>query len=256
MAISFNELGNMGHLGNQMFQYAALRGIAKNCGYEWSVPPPYIFGNKYPLISSMYDVFELPSIQVINTISLDPVFQVNEKHFHFDEDIFNNCPDNSNINGYFQSYKYFENVQKEMREDFIIKNAKYVDEDYICVHVRRGDYVNHPLHHPVCDIDYYKKAMEVFPKENFLIISDDLNWCRQQDIFKNCYIPENSSVKEDMLRMINSKSVITANSSFSWWGAWLNRNENKKIVAPNKWFGVAYNHYNIEDLYPKEWIRL
>lgn len=256
MTIYFKELGNLGHLGNQMFQYAALRGIAAKHNYEWAIPSKHEFGSRYPLKSSIYEVFQLSSMNIFNTIIPQSLETIEETHFHFDPNIFNNCPDNRNINGYFQSYKYFEGIEDEIIKDFTPKNFKDSQGDYICVHVRRGDYINLPNHHPACSLEYYKNAMEIFGKDKFVILSDDLGWCREQEIFKDCIIPDESSVKDDMSKMINAKSIITANSSFSWWGAWLNKNPDKIVISPERWFGDAYSNYNMEDIRPKEWMRL
>lgn len=255
MAISFSQLGNMGHLGNQMFQYATLRGIAKNNGYDWAIPAKHEFGTRYPVRSSMYDIFNLPDLTVLHTILPEnPVLP--EKHFHFDEDLFNNCPDNVDLNGYYQSYKYFDHIRDELLKDFSFKIPASLPKNIVAIHVRRGDYVNQPQFHPVCDVEYYRKAMEYFPNENFCVFSDDPEWCKQQEVFKDCFIVENSTEAYDLQWMTQAKGNIIANSSFGWWGAYLNQNPNKIVIAPEKWFGVNYSNHNMSDLRPSEWIVL
>lgn len=256
MTISFSQLGNLGHVGNQMFQYAALRGIASNCGYEWAVPAQYEFGKNYAMRSSIYDIFNLPSITLLRTVLPgNPV--LSEKYFHFDEDLFNNCPDSVDLNGYFQSYRYFDHIRDELLKEFSFKsNSLCQSKDSVVIHVRRGDYVGQPGFHPLCDLEYYKKAMEVFGDENFIVVSDDPDWCSQQDVFLRCKIAINRSVADDLHTMINAKGNIIANSSFSWWGAYLNNNPNKKVIAPQRWFGEQLSQHDTKDLIPEEWIKL
>jgi hypothetical protein len=254
--ISFSQLGNMGHVGNQMFQYAALKGIAKKNNYKWAIPPEYLFGTNYHTKSSLYDIFTLPSVRVEETIlpANNPILQ--ERQFNFDQDLFDNCPDNVDLNGYFQSYKYFENIKDEILNDFTFKNsAEKPFENYVSIHIRRGDYVPQPQFHPVCDAEYYKKAMEYFPGHKFLVFSDDIEWCSQQEVFKDCYFSANNSVATDLYLMSQAEHNIIANSSFSWWAAYLNKNGGT-VICPEIWFGVNYSHYNMSDLRPEEWIKL
>ena len=128
-------------------------------------------------------------------------------------------------------------------------------KNIVAIHVRRGDYVNQPQFHPVCDAEYYRKAMEYFPNESFCVFSDDPEWCKQQEVFKNCFIVENSTEAYDLQWMSQAKGNIIANSSFSWWGAYLIKNGGT-VICPERWFGVNYSHYSMSDLRPTEWIQL
>ncbi|MFZ9376592.1 MAG: alpha-1,2-fucosyltransferase, partial [Candidatus Fonsibacter ubiquis] len=103
MSISFNNFGNAGHLGNQMFQYAALKGIAAKHGYEYFIAPKESFGTRYRLLSSIYDAFDMEKCSKVG-ITDHP--QISEETFNFDQNLFDNCPDNVDLNGYFQSEKY------------------------------------------------------------------------------------------------------------------------------------------------------
>jgi len=242
----------MGHLGNQMFQYAALRGIADNLGYSWCIPPEYIFGIGYPMRSSIYNVFSMRSVGVRNTLLKDlPVLY--ERHFHFDQELFDLCPDNVDINGYFQSYRYFQNVDSLLREDFELSGHDGCKmQKRVSIHVRRGDYVGQPEFHPIMTAEYYEQAMSYFNNYEFIVISDDPDWCSSQPVFEGCKIFNTGNLSEDFCAMINSEHNIIANSSFSWWGAWLNRNSDKVVVAPKTWFGSAYQH-DTSDLIPEDW---
>ena len=116
--ISFNNLGNLGRLANQMFQYAAIRGIAANRGFDFCLPPKQVFGSKDPMVKSsdtnLYDCFKLPSFDI--GITQNQVFV--EQTFAFDETLFNECPDDTDLVGYFQTEKYFKHIADEIRKDF------------------------------------------------------------------------------------------------------------------------------------------
>jgi hypothetical protein len=114
MAISFNNLGSLGRVGNQMFQYAALKSIAKNNDLEWLVPNPNLnTADGYDL----FDVFEMSSCTEDNFKPSNPIQILNCESFNFIETLFNQCPDNSDLYGYFQTEKYFLNIEKEIRKD-------------------------------------------------------------------------------------------------------------------------------------------
>jgi len=253
--LSFNNLGNLGRIGNQMFQYAALRGLASKHEYTWTIPPKYEFAKNYSQENNLYDIFCLSNLKKINNIiSNNPTFP--EKYFHFDDDLFNNCPDNVDLYGYYQSYKYFEHIKNELLQDFTFKvQDVLMDIPYVAIHVRRGDYVGLTNFHPMCSLDYYAKAMEYFPEHKFLIFSDDIEWCKQQELFKKCFFSNNASPGNDLFLMSIAEHNIIANSSFSWWGAWLNKNPNKIVVCPEKWFGENLSN-DTKDLIPKGWIKI
>jgi len=170
--------------------------------------------------------------------------------------------------GYFQSEKFFAHNRKEILN--IIKpdllSEKYISENYgseflncttVSVHVRRGDYVNLNHIHPVQDENYYKKALENFSmSEKFVIFSDDIEWCKQCGWFDNLpnkLFVENEKDYIDLFLMSKCNHNIIANSTFSWWGAWLNKNEDKKVVAPSNWFGPQ-KQLSSKDIVPENWI--
>jgi len=264
--ISFNNLGNLGRLANQMFQYASLKGISKNRGYDFCIPPKESFGRNDLNVKNsdvtLYDCFELSNLNqdiVINSI-------VQESGFHFDENIFHNCPDNVDLLGYFQSEKYFKNIENEIRKDFSFKDdlretcdsfikENFVYRDVISLHIRRGDYVSNP-NHPVQSLEYYKKALEQLPDLPVIVFSDDYMWCKKQEIFSSdrFTISEDNSTDADLCLMSLCKYHVLANSSFSWWGAWLS--ESEKVIAPQNWFGGDCAKNDTKDLYLPNWIVL
>lgn len=168
-----------------------------------------------------------------------------------------------------QDEKYFKKYEQEIRH---LYGAFITDRgiDKVAIHVRRaknpidprepayaenGFYVNlgHHLHEDMSD-NYYVRAMKLFPGEDFLVFSDDIEWCKNSPIFQGCAFREGGSEIEDMNSMASCKHQIIANSSFSWWAAWLNPNPEKKVVAPKKWFADPANDHLIG--IPDSWIRI
>lgn len=133
---------------------------------------------------------------------------------------------------YVQDPDYFEDCKADIKALY----GQGIDKlDYVAIHVRRGDYVNNPFYVDLFKTDYYEKAMELFPNDTFLVFSDDINWCKQQDIFQHCIFSEGNDEVTDMNLMASCKAVITANSSYSWWAGWLCTGQ---VIAPevDKWF--------------------
>ena len=247
--IGFNGIGNKGWLGNQMFQYAALRGIASNNGYEFCIPPDD--GTRQHNYG-LFKVFEMSGCSNVRYIYAHTTIV----NFGFDEIFFNQCPDNINIDGFFQTEKYFINIKEEIINDFKFKKQfEKVTEDYVSLHVRRGDYLNYPGHHPVCDLNYYQNALSIFEnKYPVVVFSDDIEWCKHN--ISADYYSEDTSAERDLYLMTNATHNIIANSSFSWWGAWLNKNKDKTVVAPTRWFGDQLSIHNTSDIIPNEWITI
>jgi hypothetical protein len=251
--ISFNELGKLGRFGNQMFQYASLKGIATNNGYDFCIPPNRNLGEYNDHI--LLEAFDL---KVKVAIKQFPRFE--ERMFNFDEDLFNNCPDNVNLSGFFQTEKYFLHIEKEIREDFRFKNKiNHSFSEYVAIHIRRGDYITNSARHPVLPLKYYEKAMEHFgsPKDVlYVIFSDDPQWCQEQKLFNKCFYSDANYNNIDTMNLMSQASHnIIANSSFSWWAAWLNPNPNKIVICPETWFGPELAGHDISDIRPESWLK-
>lgn len=267
--LAFNHLGKLGRLGNQMFQYASLRGIARNRGYDFCIPnhrevlkDPYGFDVKIELFYPFNMTYVLPHNIKLLDRGYAPIAQ--EKQFHFDETLFNMCPDEITLAGFFQSEKYFNHIEDEIREDFSFKNEILEPckemvgsiRDVISLHVRRTDYLKNP-NHTTLDLDYYIKALECFDSDiPVIIFSDDISWCKKQKIFDSdrFMISESKDQYVDLCLMTLCKYHIIANSSFSWWGAWLSNSN--KVIAPIQWFGEGNDDKNTNDLIPERWIRI
>ena len=264
--IGFNNLGKLGRLGNQMFQYASLRGIAANNNYNWIMPPPSedVAGfNEWGDHQLLYPfVFEnLSNLNIQYVCGKRPT--VKESSFCFDEELFNNCPKWVNLEGYFQSEKYFKHIEDEIREQFTLK-PQYIRpsrsmmnnvEEPVSLHVRRTDYIQLKNNHNNLGLDYYEDALSYFDNDRTVIIfSDDAEWCKEQSLFEDdrFLVAEGNINYVDLCLMTMCSSHIIANSSFSWWGAWLAKSQ--KVIAPKNWFGPDNQHLDTKDLYCPDWI--
>ena len=255
--LAFNNIGSLGRLGNQMFEYAALRGIAAKHGYDWMIPPPE---NKGIENYSLHECFELSSDR--NEGVMEPCHYAQEPHFHFSDELFERCPDGVSLHGFFQSWKYFVNVEDELRKDYtfhkgILDPCKEMIESVeepIMLHVRRGD---PNLTDPLAE----------FPEDQPVIVfSDSVDWVKEQEFFsgdrfmisepKDKYADGSFTPYADLCLMSLCSHAIIANSSMSWWGAWLQTNPDKKVIAPKMWFGTDYKDKDTSDLYCPDWILL
>ena len=153
---------------------------------------------------------------------------------------------------YLQDPKYWIKYANEIKA--IFGDITWTGEemiDKVSIHVRRGDYVGNGFYIDLMQIDYYQKAMAEFPNRKFLVFSDNVPWCKEQEIFRDCEFSEGKTEIEDMNLMMRCDGHIIANSTFSWWGAWLGRG---KVVAPSveKWYSDGVER----TVCPKEWVRL
>ncbi len=260
--IGFNALGQLGRLGNQMFQFAALKGIARNHGYEYCLPPSK--NQNEWTDHQLFVPFEMSNTSSLNIQYIDidrPI--VLEETFSFNEKLFNECPDWISLQGFFQTEKYFNHIKEEIKGDFkfkkeIIEPCKQMIssvENPVSLHIRRTDYITNS-NHTTLSIDYYRNALEQFDSDStVLVFSDDLEWCNYQELFGDdrFLIAEGNSNYVDLCLMTLCSGHIIANSSFSWWGAWLS--DSKKIVAPSGWFkGSDNEHLDTKDLIPEDWM--
>lgn len=263
--ISNNHIGNLGRLGNQMFQYASLRGISYKFGYEYCLPPEDFVGKKDPNCANsdlnIFQCFKLPEVE--RRLTDNNILE--EASFNFDINIWNNCPDHVDLFGYFQTEKYFKSIKKQIFEAFTFVDeisepskeefiSNFGDSEVISLHIRRGDYLKY-THHPVQSVQYYENALSYFDNSiPVIVFSDDVNWCKEQDIFKSdrFIISEHNNTGVDLYLQTLCKYHIICNSSFSWWGAWLS--ESKLVISPKKWFDLPLIH-NTDDLYCDGWIK-
>ena len=261
--LAFNHLGTLGRLGNQMFQYASLRGIAAARGYDFGIPPSD-FSDEWRN-HQLFEVFDLPHLPQSNIRFLDSGYApvVQEKEFTFDVALLQQCPNEVSLWGFFQSEKYFKHIEASIKEDFtfrdeILNPCKEMigDNKYLSLHIRRTDYLTNSENHHNLGLDYYEEALSHFPDWDVVIFSDDPEWCKKQKLFQGdrFLISESGDNKVDLCLMTLCKAHIIANSSFSWWGAWLADSE--KVIAPSKWFGPLNEHKDTSDLIPERWHRI
>lgn len=196
-----------------------------------------------------------------------------EPHFSYWAEV-RNAPANCYLMGYWQSEKYFSDYANQIRRDFefapplTFMNAKFAEqmrvEPSVSLHVRRGDYVSNPranATHGVCSLDYYRDAVQFIAgrvvNPRFYVFSDDVDWVRDnlKLEFPHEYVNHNQGQESynDMRLMSLCKHNIIANSSFSWWGAWLNAFADKIVVAPKRWFAKEISS---QDLMPPAWARI
>ena len=279
--IGYNRLGSNGRLGNQMFQYAGLRGIAAKRGYDWCIPPEnYQHRDNYGL----FETFEMTNVKESN-IGFVSGSVVQENDFCFTQDFFDACPDEVSLDGYFQTEKYFNHIRDEILEDFTFRSEylkpckEYIDsldQPPIFLHVRQSDNIGREEYHPILPISYFEDALSNWSDDTpCFVFTDDLEWCKSQDYFKQDRFLFNENAERysyqtvdgtgqmqntllpqtDLCLMSLCSGGIVANSSFSWWGAWLQNNRGK-IVAPNpkKWFGTAQSHLDTSDIVSDNWI--
>jgi len=198
-------------------------------------------------------------------------------HFAFNENFIKNSAQNAYVRGLWQSEKYFQDISGIIRSELQIKippnssNQKIIDEinlseNAISLHIRRGEFANKNQYNDTIgtiDMSYYDNAISLLVKKynntEFFIFSDDIAWCKTE--FNNLdrpitFIDFNDALTdyEDLRLMSLCKHNIIANSTFSWWGAWLNQNPDKIVIAPKKWFSGW--DYNTKDLIPENWIRI
>jgi hypothetical protein len=278
--IGYNRLGSNGRLGNQMFQYAALRGIAAKRGYDWVIPPEnYNHTDNYGL----FETFEMKNVKQSNLGFVDGQ-SVEENDYCFIPEFFDECPDNVSLEGYFQTEKYFNHIENEIREDFTFKKEylipckEYIDSldaSPIFLHVRQLDNIGREDYHPILPISFFEEALSNFPDDTpCFVFTDDIGWCKSQEFFKQERFLFNENNQKysyqtmdgrgksqntlmpqvDLCLMSLCSGAIIANSSFSWWGAWLQNNRGK-IIAPNpqKWFGSKMKNLDTKDIIPDRW---
>lgn len=288
-----------GGMGNQMFQYALGRVLAIKNNTELFLDTIHLtdHGKRfyYPKhVNRNYDL-DLFSIQAKiatqpdipwkyrvwgDTFLKDIIYVLTrklfknpykEKYFHFDPSILT-APDGSYVEGFWQSYKYFEQYSDIIRKDFQVavslsQEIKNLGDEIrkgesLCIHVRRGDFVNN-AYHEVVNPEYYKKAFQEISQRAFIekvyVFSDNIAWCKENIQFPvgMVYVDDSFSGERGIGHfwlMTQCNHFIIPNSTFSWWAAWLSERGGKQVVGPKKWFSSDSINYN--DIIPPEWIKI
>lgn len=231
-----------GRLGNNLFQMAAAIALAKDNKTEAAFKRSEIWEHVY--------AHYLKGIGLINYYEENCTTYKEPAFFHVPI----RSKDNLILDGYFQSEKYFLHHREAILEAFNFKHEPV--EGLVAVHVRRGDYMQFADKHPPVTIEYLMDAMQHFPGMDFHFFSDDIEWCQRN--FKGgrySFALPNTPIA-DIEGISCCEHQIISNSTFSWWGAWLNLNPYKKVIAPKIWFGPGNRHLDTKDIIPESWIKL
>jgi hypothetical protein len=233
----FKELGNHGRLGNQLFQIAATIGVAKS-------------KNMKPLFPSNWkyrQYFNIPD-EYFGTVKTQCKYEEDESKLEYCFPQFEKTK-NTEMYGYFQSEKYFEECKDEILEYLTPKAAIPSSVDKVCFHHRRGDYVGHEAYVNI-DINFYLSAYDkYFSDKEYTAISDDVNYLDLHYNGNKFNIKQESEIA-DFIKMITYKYHVISNSTFAWWAAYLSRGE---VVRPNEYFSGTLSNLSIKDLYPEQW---
>jgi hypothetical protein len=234
--VTFSVLGHLGRLGNQLFQIAATIGTAEKHDFDYIFP-----------VWDCADCFVTPIPQVENLMD-GGFYWVYHESSNYREVCYQPIELASDeavdLRGYFQSEKYFEHCADKIRKLFTLNRAtaKFVAQesgdvsDMCSLHVRRDDYLDLTNFFVPLGRDYYDAAMARFDDDTrFLVFSDDIEWCKKEFTGPRFSFSEGHTPLVDMFTMASCKGHIIANSSFSWWGAWLNSDPDKLVIAPREW---------------------
>ena len=266
----------MGGLGNQMFQYACAKAIARKNNTECFVDKSFLENkNSGVTVFRDFELYLFPNCWA-NTYpgEIIEAFQFNELFYHCDErlrDVKLSDEQHLYFTGYWQSYKYFERIESELKHEFTFPEIseqktetlrqKILSENSVMINVRRGDYLTDSLFEDIT-MDYFNKCVSMIESKvenpTFYVFSDDIEWCKENFIDEKFHIVEKSHAGPrfiDYLHLMSScKHNIIPNSTFAWWAAWLNKNENKIVMYPSKWFTDASK--DTKDLCPTDWIKV
>lgn len=282
--ITFHKLGELGRLGNQLFQYAALKGLGLKNGYDVKIPNPQTMSwhGQVSLLDRFNIECEYATQEDMNTLQNlyeEPTWQ------KYDDNFFN-IPDNTTLEGFFQSTFYFEHIESQIKkeltpkDEYLNKGKEYIQslkDEYKCeivsVHVRRGDNMTNGQTELIQAFEpgglyeqYFTKAKKVFDGKNvkFLVFtggqrfnednSTDVAWCKNFFKGDEFLFSEGQPQIDDFCRiMLCDHNILSHASSFGWWAAYVNPNPNKIVVAP-EYYSPDSPTLKREKFYPKEFI--
>jgi hypothetical protein len=249
-----------GGLGNQIFQWAHGKTLSIMYNSDLFLDTSY-YNNQFGNTPRNYELIKFPNLKYdVPNYSNKKIIEISD-NFHYNELLYN---ENYNyyLNGFWQSEKYFLKNSDLIREqlqptiEIIEKLKQQINGKSVSIHVRRTDYVTSNGFHPVQTIEYFNKAVETIGDyDQLFVFSDDINWCKENLKYKNILFVENQDNLEDMWLMSLCDHNIISNSSFSWWGAWLNQNKDKIVISPKNWFGSQSN-LNDLDIIPNNWVKI
>lgn len=233
-----------GGLGNQLFQWAVAENLALKNNTEINFDISFYLNQNH----RKFELYKFKNIQ-INIAQLEDINKnlniVNEINLSsFDIEYI----DPTYLYGYWQNELFFKESETKIRNKLEIQQDldNYIKNKYpvlhnntVSMHVRRTDYISLSDFHYNQSLDYFNNAYDLLADNNInvLVFSDDINWCKDNIKFNKTIFIEGEDNITDLYIMSKCQNNIITNSTFSWWGAWINKNENKKIIAPKNWFG-------------------
>ena len=243
MTITFSNLGAMGRLGNQLFQLATTIALATRHNHKY-IFPPWEHESRFNLHGCFSHNLK------INKTYREPGYQYTQIPINI------NPAEVLDVVGYLQSYKYFEDCSDLILSLLTPKITYPIKWDTASIHCRYGDYAGNPAYNQL-DMPYYHQAMDIIKAKKYLIFSDDINKCKQKFTGEQFTFIEEKDPVTALSLMSSCEHNIIANSSYSWWAAYLNKNPMKQIIAPKQWFGpkLASTH-NTKDLIPDSWVTI
>lgn len=260
-----------GGLGNQLFQIATAMALA----WRFDLEPVFLdkvwvrLGERLEYNKTIFRHLTWKDETEFNKIGFKPF---NQPSFSFCE--IPRFEESTLINGYFQSWRFFEDVKERILKDLIYlsdEDQNLVNQSWsqiqksgivIAVHVRRGDTIQNSHYHTLIPLSYYEKAMNYLKEiykdkvENFTfcVFSDDLEWYKKESLFSDCTFWSSGSAYIDLILMSRCSAFILGNSTFSWWAAYLSQSEH--VLYPDKWFGPGNSHLDISNLHPPLWKKI
>lgn len=289
--ITNSKIGYNGRLGNQLFQYAALYSIASKTGFTAAISAENLkikldgcldIGTQkwisYKL--NLYDYF--PNLSIPLETKIVAPYSYKQKHTGYDDGV-TQILDGTDLEGYFQSEKYFKDYSSIIKKEFqfkpeLISECKKIFNENmsgmpkytiplqnikyglaVSIHLRRTDFLSNPINY-VLDADYFQNAIEILYEKfdaftKFFVFSDDIPYCKEMFGDSQDFYYSQGTEISDLCLMSMCDHFITSNSTLSWWGAWLGDNPNKIVITPSKWFNDGFN-LNNDDLIPEKWIKI
>lgn len=252
----------MGGLGNQMFQIS--KSITE--GLIHNIPVYFRLESYIPMDGRQPNNYKDNIFRnVVFRNDIQPILRINETEFKYiDYNYIFNEP--TEFFGYFQSSKNFKDKKEIIRDLFSpteefkekIKNKypKILEKDSVSIHVRRGDYLNISDILPVVDKSYIDESLKTIGEyKNIFIFSNDKKWCEENLKYENTTIIYDLEDYEELWGISLCNHNIMSNSSFSWWGSYINKNKDKKICVPSIWFGPK-GEKEYDSIYEEEWIKI
>lgn len=272
----------MGGMGNQMFQYALGRSLSIKYNTELKIDLSFL--NRRDMGSGfVYRDYDLDLFRVVEDFNVNPngnVMRADEPYFHYSEDMMSAISQilpmtNLQLNGYWQTPKYFKDIENIIRLDFQFKDKVENSEDSsiremynlikntnsVMINVRRADYLNSNFH-GVMGNDFIMNGVDIIKSKventHFFIFSDDIEWCKENIKLDNMTLVDHNYKGHKfgyyLQLMTTCRHFIIPNSTFAWWAAWLNNSPEKIVIAPKQWF--TDSNINTNDIIPSDWIRI